>query len=210
MKKLLGIVVLGLLMGCATTDSIVSSKKLEVDMSKSDFQNVFFTSYASDDPTIPGGGSEFYASSGKEIIWGSGKKMFYVFKNVSRPISCGFFLCKLGNGTLERWYYDLGNARASISGNTSTTTSSTKKVATGGREKMLEEIKGVPGVADAGWPQKESLWIFMSNPTGGHDFDRLGYTICNGAVTNFGVQKGYSITFWNPYNKKEIGKFRCY
>ena len=75
---------------------------------------------------------------------------------------------------------------------------------------MVKEIKGIPGVADAGWPQKESLWIFMSNPKGGHDFDRLGYTICNGAVANFGVQKGYSITFWNPYNKKEIGKFRCY
>ena len=79
-----------------------------------------------------------------------------------------------------------------------------------GKDAMVASIKDIPGVADAGWPQDISLWIFMSNPNAGHDFDRLGYTVCNGAVTNFGVEKGYSITFWNPYNKKEIGKFRCY
>ena len=27
---------------------------------------------------------------------------------------------------------------------------------------------------------------------------------------NFGVAKGYTITFWNAYTKKPIKKFRCY
>ena len=100
MKKFLAILVLGLLLsGCATTDSIVSSGKLKTDMSKSDLESVFFSSYAGDDPFIPGGGSSFFPNSGKEIIWGSNKKMFYVFKNVSKPVSCGTFLCKVGNGT---------------------------------------------------------------------------------------------------------------
>ena len=209
--------VLGLLLtGCATTESLISSGKFKKDMSKSEFQDSFLTSYPSDTPLYPDGGSEFFANSSNEIVWAPNKSQFYVFKNVSQPVTCGIFLCKIGNGTLDTWHDSLDDARASISktvsvtsSNTSTT-SSTKKVATGGREKMVEEIKGIPGGADAGWPQKESLWIFMSNPKGGHDFDRLGYTICNGAVANFGVQKGYSITFWNPYNKKEIGKFRCY
>jgi len=217
MKKLLAIVVLGLLLtGCATTENLISSGKFKKDMSKSEFQDSFLTSYPSDEPFYPDGGSEFFANSGNEIVWAPNKSQFYVFKNVSQPVTCGIFLCKIGNGTLDTWHDSLDDARASISktasvtsSNTSTT-SSTKKVATGGREKMVKEIKGIPGVADAGWPQKESLWIFMSNPKAGHDFDRLGYTVCNGAVANFGVKKGYSITFWNPYNKKEIGKFRCY
>ena len=64
-----------------------------------------------------------------------------------------------------------------------------------GKQDMISALKGMPVVVDAAWPQDISLWIFMSNPNVGHDFDRLGYTVCNGAVTNFGVQKGYSITF---------------
>ena len=212
MKKLLAILVLGLILyGCETTSSIVSGDKLKINMSKIELNEKFFMLYPSDDPFVYGGGSEMYSDINKEIIWGLSKNQFYVFRGVSEPVKCNIIMCnQLGNGTLESWHDTLESARASISKTASGTTSSTKKIATGGREKMLEEIKGVPGVADAGWPQKESLWIFMSNPKGGHDFDRLGYTICNGAVANFGVQKGYSITFWNPYNKKEIGKFRCY
>jgi hypothetical protein len=50
----------------------------------------------------------------------------------------------------------------------------------------------------------------MSNPNAGHDFDQMGYMICNGGVQNFGVAKGYTITFWNVYTKKPIKKFQCY
>ncbi len=55
---------------------------------------------------------------------------------------------------------------------------------------MIALIKGILGVADAGWPQDISLWIFMPNPNTGYDFDRMGYTICNGGITNFAVLKG--------------------
>ena len=61
MKKLLGILVLGLFLeGCATTEKIISDNKVYKDMSKSDLQNVFIFSYPGDDPFIPGGGSEFF------------------------------------------------------------------------------------------------------------------------------------------------------
>ena len=79
-----------------------------------------------------------------------------------------------------------------------------------GKGDMINALKGIPGVADASWAQDISLWVVMSNPKAGHDFDQLGSMICNGGVSNFGVKKGYSITFWNPYTKKPIGKFRCY
>ena len=79
-----------------------------------------------------------------------------------------------------------------------------------GKNEMVSALKEVPGVADAAWPQSISLWVVMSNPNAGHNFDQLGSMICNGGVTNFGVKKGYTITFWNFYTKKPIKKFRCY
>ena len=58
MKKLLGIVVLGLLLnGCATTDSLVSKGKIKQGLTKSELQDVLWTSYPDDDPFLPGGGS---------------------------------------------------------------------------------------------------------------------------------------------------------
>ena len=64
-----------------------------------------------------------------------------------------------------------------------------------GKSDMISALKGIPGVGDASWAQDISLWVVMTNPKGGHDFDQLGSMICNGGVSNFGVKKGYSITF---------------
>ena len=79
-----------------------------------------------------------------------------------------------------------------------------------GKQEMITALKGIPGVADADWAQEISLWVVMSNPNAGHDFDQMGYIICNGGVSNFSVKKGYTITFWNMYTKKPITKFQCY
>ena len=79
-----------------------------------------------------------------------------------------------------------------------------------GKQEMITALKGIPGVADADWAQEISLWVVMSNPNAGHDFDQMGYMICNGGVSNFSVKKGYTITFWNIYTKKPITKFQCY
>jgi hypothetical protein len=79
-----------------------------------------------------------------------------------------------------------------------------------GKQDMISALKGIPGVADASWSQSISLWIVMSDPNAGHNFDQMGSMVCNGGVSNFGVKKGYTITFWNPYTKKPITKFRCY
>ena len=79
-----------------------------------------------------------------------------------------------------------------------------------GKQDMISALKGIPGVADALWNDNTSLWVSMSNPDGGHNFDEMGSMICNGGVSNFSVRKGYSIVFWDPYVPKQITKFRCY
>ena len=115
MKKLLGVVVVFLLLvGCATTESIVSSGKIKKNISKSQLQDAFLVSYPGDDPFIPGSGSEYYSDIDTEIIWGENIKKYYVFRYVSEPVSCGILLCKLGNGTLESWHNTLDEARASL------------------------------------------------------------------------------------------------
>ena len=64
MKKLLAIMAQVLLLtGCATTESLINSGKFKKDMSKSEFQDSFLTSYPSDTPLYPDGGSEFFANS---------------------------------------------------------------------------------------------------------------------------------------------------
>ena len=78
------------------------------------------------------------------------------------------------------------------------------------RQDMISALKGIPGVADALWNDNTSLWISMSNPNAGHNFDEMGSMICNGGVSNFAVRKGYTIIFWDPYIPKQIKKFRCY
>ena len=126
MKKLLGIVVLGLLLSsCATTESIVSSGKIKKNISKSQLSDAFIVSYPGDDPLIPGGGSEYHSQIDSEIIWGENKKKYYVFRYVSEPVSCGVLLCKYGNGALESWHDSLEQARASLPKKEKIKTSST-------------------------------------------------------------------------------------
>ena len=79
-----------------------------------------------------------------------------------------------------------------------------------GKSEMEQAAKSIPGVADAAFQGSSSFWVVFSNPNAGHDFDQFGYMLCNGGQQNFGVPKGYTITFWNAYTKKPIKKFRCY
>ena len=108
-----------LLKGCVSGERILASGKIYKGMSKDNLQFALTLSHPGDDPFIPDGGSEFIASRNIEIIWGRAKNQFYVFKNVSNPISsCGFIYCKIGNGILESWHISLGDARNSIKAKT--------------------------------------------------------------------------------------------
>ena len=222
MKKLLGIVVLGLLLsGCATTESIVSSGKIKKNISKSQLSDAFLTSYPSEDPLLPGAGSEYHSEVASEIIWGENEKKYYVFRYVSEPVSCGVLLCKYGNGTLESWHNTLDQARASLpkkekiktsnSASQTLTTSSQSSTSTSNnseaeRRKALEKRWHDPGYTDASFPQKESFWIFLKSPP--PNADNYAELACKIAKSEFNLS-GFTITIWD-FEKKEYGKARCY
>ena len=188
------------LIGCTTTEKIVSKNKLKVDMSKSDLGDVFLMSYINDDP-IRDGGSEVHFG-GYEILWANNKKQFFVFKNVSNPKSCGFWSCKEGNGTLKSWHNTLQEARLSINQSAGDKNSSSKEK----RRKALAKRWYDPGYTDAGFPQPESFWIFLKSPP--NPADLYAELACRIAKREYNL-KGFTITVWD-FNKRKYGKARCY
>ena len=189
-----------MLTSCTTTEKIVSSDKIKVDMSKSDLSDVFLMSYPDDDPTLNNGSEVHFG--GYEIIWGKNKKQFFVFKNVSNPKTCGVLLCKEGNGTLKSWHNTLNEARLSINQNLGDQNSQDEEE----RRKALARRWYDPGYTDAGFPQPESFWIFLKSPP--NPADLYAELACRIAKKEYNL-KGFTITVWD-FNKKKYGKARCY
>jgi hypothetical protein len=110
MKKLITLSCLLFLVACATGSELISQGEVRKGMSKSQLRSALNMSYPSDDPFVGGSFSKLFSTLNKEIIYGSGKKQFYVFRNVSVPAKCGFWSCEYGNGYLENWFYSYQSA----------------------------------------------------------------------------------------------------
>ena len=51
----------------------------------------------------------------KEILAGSSKSMYFVFKDVTRPVRCSFWMgCNAGNGKLESYHFSLSDANNAV------------------------------------------------------------------------------------------------
>ena len=100
--------------GCATGSSVVSSGSVYEGMSKQQLRDKLYTTYPGDDPFLPDGGEQYYPDLKKEILWGYSNNIYYVFKNVTKPQSCGVFICNYGNGQLKSWHYSLSAAKDSL------------------------------------------------------------------------------------------------
>ena len=99
---------------CATGQSLINQNNIYIGMNKNQLRNVFLTSYLSEDPFLSDSFNRFYSNQNKEILAGSSKSVFFVFKNVTKPLKCGFLLCDYGNGTLESYHFNFNQAENSI------------------------------------------------------------------------------------------------
>jgi hypothetical protein len=208
MKKLILISFFSLLLGgCISSQNILSEGKLNKGMSKSELRNILLFSYSGDDPFILGGGSEWFSSQNKEIVWGEKRNIFFVFKNVSEQISCGILLCKNGNGTLDFWHSNLVEARDSAKFNIQAKleTLPERSANQSGRDAFAKRWND-PGYTEASWPQKESFWIFIKKPPS--NADMYAQMACRIGKDEYGVS-GFTITVWD-FNKKQYGKASCY
>ena len=89
---------------------------------------------------------------------------------------------------------------------TETTTTISKTTINEAGRKALVQRWNDPGFTEAGFPQKESFWIFIKSPP--NPADAYAALACKIAKSEYNV-KGFTITVWD-FNKKKYGKARCY
>ena len=78
-----------------------------------------------------------------------------------------------------------------------------------GTAEMEYACSSIPGMDECKRMNSSSFWVIMSNASIRHDYRNYGSMLCNGGQRNFGVSKGYSITFWSR-DQRELYKYRCY
>ena len=83
----------------------------------------------------------FYKEN-KEIIYGSARTVFYVFRNVTKSLKQGY-----GNGYLEKWFYSYSDAENYITAKKMPKVKTTKKIVTKDKDvvddlnKLIEEYQ---------------------------------------------------------------------
>ena len=65
---------------------------------------------------LPAGYREYFSDLKKEILSDERKKVYYVYKNVYTPVKCGILMCKLGDGTLEKTFFNYNDAIKFVKG----------------------------------------------------------------------------------------------
>ena len=105
---------------CASGSSLVEKDLIKPGMTKLDVN--FVLAYRSfwDQITVPTAYREYFSEQKKEILAPDkkNKDIYYVFKNVYTPVTCGWVLCKEGNGTLEKTFSNYTKAIKFVTGET--------------------------------------------------------------------------------------------
>jgi len=129
---------------CATGHQILNENSIYIGMNKDQLRDVFFKSYLSEDPFLKDGFRRHYSNQNKEIIAGSSQTIFFAFKNVTKPLNCGYIICDYGNGTLESYHFNYNQAVDRIfqsnQKNTSTVKNNTKTTTDPIKGDALQEL----------------------------------------------------------------------
>ena len=107
-----------LLSACASGSSLVEKNVIKPGMSKLDLN--FVLAYRSfwDQVAVPLAYREYFVEQKKEILAPDkkNKDIYYVFKNVYKPMTCGWLLCNEGDGTLEKTFTNYTKAVKFVTG----------------------------------------------------------------------------------------------
>ena len=128
-RKILILPFVFFLAACATSSQIISSGDVRSGMSKGELRTALNMTYPSEDPFLNTGISKMFYKENKEIIYGSAQTVFYVFRNVTKPVKCGW-ICDYGNGYLEKWFYSYSDAKNYIIAKELPKVKTTKKIVT--------------------------------------------------------------------------------
>ena len=105
-----------LVASCSTGTKVVNSDKIKPGMTKIDVEFVLSFTAINYQAGIPTGYREYFSNLKKEILADEKKQVYYVYKSVFTPVTCGFLLCNLGDGILEKTFFDYSDARNFVKG----------------------------------------------------------------------------------------------
>ena len=201
MKKILGIVVLGLLLsGCASTSLLEYRYETGGQLSSH---------------SVSGWTDEEMVIKAHQECMKFNKKARA--KNVIKRYEGGIGKILGEGGEYDIWIYDCyvpdestnsstsASSSNSDTGNSSASSSSSTN-SEAERRKALVQRWYDPGYTEAGFPQKESFWIFLKSPP--PNADLYAELACRIAKSEYNLS-GFTITVWD-FNKKKYGKARCY
>ena len=105
------------LSGCFSSGvKLVTSNKIKPGMTKLDVEWVLASRALIYQAALPAGYREYFSNLKKEILSDEQKQVYYVYKNVYTPVKCGILMCKLGDGILEKTFFNYSDARKFIKG----------------------------------------------------------------------------------------------
>ena len=184
MNKLVGIVVLGLLLSSCASTSLLEYR--------------YETGGQLSSHSVSGWTDEEMVIKAHQECMKFNKKARA--KNVIKRYEGGIGKILGEGGEYDIWIYDC------YVPDESTNSSSSSSNPEAERRKALVKRWYDPGYTEAGFPQKESFWIFLKSPP--PNADLYAELACRIAKTEYNLS-GFTITVWD-FNKKKYGKARCY
>lgn len=116
-RKILSLSLVFFLAACATPTELVEKKKIHEGMQKWEVNSVLYFRNFWDQITIPTSYREYFIKQKKEILSDdNNKEVYYVFRDVSKKVTCGYVLCDPGNGILDKTFYNYKEAVTYIVG----------------------------------------------------------------------------------------------
>ena len=109
-RKILILPLIFFLAACATPTELVKKNKIRPGMNKEDVDTVIIFKSFWNQIFIPESYREYFAKERKEILSGSGKHIYYVFKNVNTKVKCGWLMCDYGDGILDKTFTNYRDA----------------------------------------------------------------------------------------------------
>lgn len=107
-KKLSLFILLFFLTACfASNNRLVSSGKIYPGMNKYELNFIFAYQSILENPLLPLSYREYFNKERMEILSDDNdRNIYYVFKNVNQPVTCGWIICKFGDGVLDDTFYN--------------------------------------------------------------------------------------------------------
>ena len=115
-RKILILFSVFVLVSCAAPAELVKKNKIRPGMNKVEVDLVIVLKSFWNQIFVPEAYREYFAKEKKEILSGTNKHIYYVFRNVNTRVKCGWLMCDYGDGILDQAFINYKDAVKHIVG----------------------------------------------------------------------------------------------